>query len=126
MFPNSDPVMFMVAFYGCLLAELVPVPIEVPLTRKVARSLARGRGVPFQSRHTDSSSGLILPSWQTGAALREEGLPAGQGVGGVPCCAVAGSSSASRVSLAWVSRSSTESCSVTSENVSAHVVALCP
>lgn len=37
MFPNSDPVMFMVAFYGCLLAELVPVPIEVPLTRKVAR-----------------------------------------------------------------------------------------
>lgn len=25
----------MVAFYGCLLAELVPVPIEVPLTRKV-------------------------------------------------------------------------------------------
>lgn len=27
--------MFMVAFYGCLLAELVPVPIEVPLTRKV-------------------------------------------------------------------------------------------
>lgn len=35
MFPNSDPVMFMVAFYGCLLAELVPVPIEVPLTRKV-------------------------------------------------------------------------------------------
>lgn len=36
VFPNSDPVMFMVAFYGCLLAELVPVPIEVPLTRKVA------------------------------------------------------------------------------------------
>lgn len=38
MFPNSDPVMFMVAFYGCFLAELVPVPIEVPLTRKVACS----------------------------------------------------------------------------------------
>lgn len=35
VFPNNDPVMFMVAFYGCLLAELVPVPIEVPLTRKV-------------------------------------------------------------------------------------------
>lgn len=38
MFPNNDPVMFMVAFYGCLLAELVPVPIEVPLTRKVRSS----------------------------------------------------------------------------------------
>lgn len=25
----------MVAFYGCLLAEVVPVPIEVPLSRKV-------------------------------------------------------------------------------------------
>lgn len=39
VFPNNDPVMFMVAFYGCLLAELVPVPIEVPLTRKVKHSL---------------------------------------------------------------------------------------
>ena len=44
MFPNSDPVMFMVAFYGCLLAELVPVPIEVPLTRKVARGASSVRG----------------------------------------------------------------------------------
>lgn len=35
MYPNNDPVMFMVAFYGCLLAEVIPVPIEVPLTRKV-------------------------------------------------------------------------------------------
>ena len=35
VFPNNDPVAFMVAFYGCLLAEVVPVPIEVPLTRKV-------------------------------------------------------------------------------------------
>lgn len=35
VFPNNDPAAFMVAFYGCLLAEVVPVPIEVPLTRKV-------------------------------------------------------------------------------------------
>ncbi|CAB1349888.1 unnamed protein product [Coregonus sp. 'balchen'] len=35
VFPNNDPVAFMVAFYGCLLAEVVPVPIEVPLTRKI-------------------------------------------------------------------------------------------
>ncbi|CAI9578944.1 unnamed protein product, partial [Staurois parvus] len=34
VYPNNDPVMFMVAFYGCLLAEVIPVPIEVPLTRK--------------------------------------------------------------------------------------------
>jgi len=35
VYPNNDPAAFMVAFYGCLLAEVVPVPIEVPLTKKV-------------------------------------------------------------------------------------------
>lgn len=44
MFPNNDPAASMVAFYGCLLAEVVPVPIEVPLTRKV-RSLPSPAGV---------------------------------------------------------------------------------
>nr|XP_031526779.1 disco-interacting protein 2 homolog C [Vicugna pacos] len=38
VFPNNDPAASMVAFYGCLLAEVVPVPIEVPLTRKDAGS----------------------------------------------------------------------------------------
>uniref|UniRef100_A0A3Q1JH55 DMAP1-binding domain-containing protein n=1 Tax=Anabas testudineus TaxID=64144 RepID=A0A3Q1JH55_ANATE len=38
VFPNNDPVAFMVAFYGCLLADVVPVPIEVPLSRKDAGS----------------------------------------------------------------------------------------
>lgn len=37
MYPNSDPGMFWVAFFGCLLAEVIPVPIEVPLSRKVRR-----------------------------------------------------------------------------------------
>lgn len=35
VYPNSDPAMFWVAFYGCLLAEVIPVPIEVPLSRQV-------------------------------------------------------------------------------------------
>ncbi|XP_062843839.1 disco-interacting protein 2 homolog C isoform X8 [Trichomycterus rosablanca] len=38
VYPNNDPTAFMVAFYGCLLAEVVPVPIEVPLTKKDAGS----------------------------------------------------------------------------------------
>uniref|UniRef100_A0A4W4F371 DMAP1-binding domain-containing protein n=1 Tax=Electrophorus electricus TaxID=8005 RepID=A0A4W4F371_ELEEL len=38
VYPNSDPGMFWVAFYGCLLAEVIPVPIEVPLSRKDAGS----------------------------------------------------------------------------------------
>lgn len=41
MYPNNDPVAFMVAFYGCLLAEVVPVPIEVPLSRKVHHEAQR-------------------------------------------------------------------------------------
>lgn len=40
VFPNNDPAAFMVAFYGCLLAEVVPVPIEVPLTRKVGNRIS--------------------------------------------------------------------------------------
>lgn len=54
MFPNSDPVMFMVAFYGCLLAELVPVPIEVPLTRKVAAGSRPWAQVPEGHSEADS------------------------------------------------------------------------
>uniref|UniRef100_A0AAV2M526 DMAP1-binding domain-containing protein n=1 Tax=Knipowitschia caucasica TaxID=637954 RepID=A0AAV2M526_KNICA len=40
VYPNSDPGMFWVAFYGCLLAEVIPVPIEVPLSRKVSEYTA--------------------------------------------------------------------------------------
>lgn len=57
VFPNSDPVMFMVAFYGCLLAELVPVPIEVPLTRKVA-----SLGWAFWNRCTVGRAWLLFGS----------------------------------------------------------------
>ena len=38
VFPNNDPVGFMCAFYGCLTAGVVPVPVEVPLTRRDAGS----------------------------------------------------------------------------------------
>ena len=36
VYPNSDPISFMAAFYGCLYAGMVPVPIEVPITRRVS------------------------------------------------------------------------------------------
>jgi len=35
VYPNNDPINFMCAFYGCMFAGVVPVPIEVPLTRRV-------------------------------------------------------------------------------------------
>uniref|UniRef100_A0A8B9L7N2 Disco-interacting protein 2 homolog Bb n=1 Tax=Astyanax mexicanus TaxID=7994 RepID=A0A8B9L7N2_ASTMX len=64
VYPNSDPGMFWVAFYGCLLAEVIPVPIEVPLSRKDAGS---------------SQVGFLLGSCGVGLALTSEiclkGLP---------------------------------------------------
>jgi acyl-CoA synthetase (AMP-forming)/AMP-acid ligase II len=38
VYPNSDPLNFMCSFYGCLLAGMVPVPIEVPVSRRDAGS----------------------------------------------------------------------------------------
>jgi len=36
VYPNADPLNFLCAFYGCLMAGIVPVPIEVPVTRRVS------------------------------------------------------------------------------------------
>ncbi|XP_073975314.1 disco-interacting protein 2 isoform X12 [Rhodnius prolixus] len=38
VYPNNDPINFMCAFYGCMFAGVVPVPIEVPITRRDAGS----------------------------------------------------------------------------------------
>ncbi|KAK4337153.1 hypothetical protein RND71_043371 [Anisodus tanguticus] len=34
VFPNNDPMGFICAFYGCLTAGIVPVPVEVPITKR--------------------------------------------------------------------------------------------
>ena len=36
VYPNNDPLGYMCAFYGCIMAGVVPVPIEVPITRRVS------------------------------------------------------------------------------------------
>ncbi|XP_057361619.1 disco-interacting protein 2 homolog A isoform X3 [Manis pentadactyla] len=78
VFPNSDPVMFMVAFYGCLLAELVPVPVEVPLTRKDAGSqqvgfLLGSCGIALALTTDACQKGL--PKAQTGEVATFKGWP---------------------------------------------------
>ncbi|XP_067371653.1 disco-interacting protein 2 homolog A isoform X19 [Channa argus] len=78
VFPNNDPVMFMVAFYSCLLAELVPVPIEVPLTRKDAGSqqigfLLGSCGVTLALTTDACQKGL--PKAQTGEVATFKGWP---------------------------------------------------
>ncbi|XP_073502846.1 disco-interacting protein 2 homolog A isoform X2 [Phyllobates terribilis] len=78
VFPNSDPVMFMVAFYGCLLSDLIPVPIEVPLTRKDAGSqqigfLLGSCGVSLALTTDVCQKGL--PKAQTGDVVTFKGWP---------------------------------------------------
>ena len=34
MYPNNDPISFICAFYGCIMAGVVPVPVEVPLNKR--------------------------------------------------------------------------------------------
>ena len=36
VYPNSEPVPFACSFYGCLLAGLVPVVVEVPMSSTVS------------------------------------------------------------------------------------------
>ena len=35
VFPNNEPISFICAFYGCLTAGVVPVPIQVPIMKRV-------------------------------------------------------------------------------------------
>ncbi|CAH1788578.1 unnamed protein product [Owenia fusiformis] len=42
VYPNNDPISYMCAFYGCITAGIVPVPIEVPLTKRDAGSQGIG------------------------------------------------------------------------------------
>uniref|UniRef100_A0AAY4C7S8 DMAP1-binding domain-containing protein n=1 Tax=Denticeps clupeoides TaxID=299321 RepID=A0AAY4C7S8_9TELE len=78
VYPNSDPGMFWVAFYGCLLAELIPVPIEVPLSKKDVGSGQVGFqlgscGVCFALTSETCLKGL--PKTPTGEILQFKGWP---------------------------------------------------
>lgn len=48
VYPNNDPISFICAFYGCVMAGVVPVPVEVPLNKRGGGSNdAGGAGVGF-------------------------------------------------------------------------------
>ncbi|XP_076441207.1 disco-interacting protein 2 homolog C-like isoform X3 [Babylonia areolata] len=48
VYPNNDPISFVCAFYGCVMAGVVPVPVEVPLSKRVGVAHdAGGQGVGF-------------------------------------------------------------------------------
>uniref|UniRef100_A0AAX7VEM5 DMAP1-binding domain-containing protein n=1 Tax=Astatotilapia calliptera TaxID=8154 RepID=A0AAX7VEM5_ASTCA len=78
VYPNSDPGMFWVAFYGCLLAEVIPVPIEVPLSRQDAGSqqigfLLGSCGVSLALTSEVCLKGL--PKTQNGEIIQFKGWP---------------------------------------------------
>ena len=39
VYPNNDPISFICGFYGCLMASVVPVPVEVPTSKRVGYRL---------------------------------------------------------------------------------------
>lgn len=36
VYPNTDPLSYLTAFYGCLLAGAVPISVEVPTAKRVS------------------------------------------------------------------------------------------
>ena len=36
IYPSQDPAAFAAAFFGCLFANLIPVPVEAPISNQVS------------------------------------------------------------------------------------------
>ncbi|XP_071791517.1 disco-interacting protein 2 homolog C-like [Asterias amurensis] len=78
VFPNSDAAGFMTAFYGCLFAGVVPVAIDVPLSRKDAGSQQIGfllGSCGITVALTSSVCLKELPKTQQGEIIRFKGWP---------------------------------------------------
>jgi acyl-CoA synthetase (AMP-forming)/AMP-acid ligase II len=55
----DDPLGFMTSFYGCLLAGVIPVPIEPPPGKDVSDFSGRSREGSRVSRHPFSNSQIM-------------------------------------------------------------------
>ncbi|XP_014227393.1 disco-interacting protein 2 homolog A isoform X1 [Trichogramma pretiosum] len=78
VYPNDDPINFICAFYGCLQAGIVPVPIEVPLTRRDAGSHQIGfllGSCGIQIALTSEACLKNLPKTSTGEVVAFKGWP---------------------------------------------------
>ncbi|XP_012527724.2 disco-interacting protein 2 homolog A isoform X5 [Monomorium pharaonis] len=78
VYPNNDPISFMCAFYGCLQAGIVPVPIEVPLTRRDAGSQQIGfllGSCGIQVALTSEACLKGLPKTAAGEVIAFKGWP---------------------------------------------------
>lgn len=78
VYPNNDPLSFMCAFYGCLTAGVVPVPIEVPTSKRDAGGESIGfllGGLGLQVALTSEACYKGLPKTQTGEVVQFKGWP---------------------------------------------------
>lgn len=78
VYPNNDPINFLCAFYGCLQAGIVPVPIEVPITRRDAGSLQIGfllGSCGVQVALTSEACLKGLPKSTSGDVIQFKGWP---------------------------------------------------
>lgn len=78
VYPNNDPINFLCAFYGCLQAGIVPVPIEVPITRRDAGSLQIGfllGSCAVQVALTSEACLKGLPKTTSGEVIQFKGWP---------------------------------------------------
>ncbi|XP_040564455.1 disco-interacting protein 2 homolog A isoform X2 [Lepeophtheirus salmonis] len=78
VYPNNDPLNFLCAFYGCIMAGTVPVPIEVPVSRRDAGSqqigfLLGSCGVTLAL--TSDTCYKCLPKSSSGEVLTFKGWP---------------------------------------------------
>lgn len=78
VFPNNDPISFICAFYGCLFAGLVPVSVEVPITKRDSDSLQIGfllGSCKVQYALTSEACFKGLPKTATGEIHTFKGWP---------------------------------------------------
>ena len=78
VYPNNDPISFLCAFYGCIMGGAVPVPIEVPLTRRDAGSQQIGfllGSCNVTLALTSESCFKGLPKASTGEVVAFKGWP---------------------------------------------------
>uniref|UniRef100_A0A8C4QJ99 Uncharacterized protein n=1 Tax=Eptatretus burgeri TaxID=7764 RepID=A0A8C4QJ99_EPTBU len=78
VYPNSEPITFALSFYACLLAGLVPVPIEVPISRKDPWSQQLGfllGSCSVAVALTSEACHRGLPKSSTGEVVQFKGWP---------------------------------------------------
>jgi len=78
VYPNNDPLNMICAFYGCVMAGAVPVPIEVPITRRDAGSQQIGFLLGSCSVNLALTSEVCykgLPKTASGEVLQFKGWP---------------------------------------------------